>query len=406
MKLAECRPDPIRLTEFYLCLAVGGALGGVFNALIAPHIFSTIFEYPAVLALSCLARSPLGPTSESKQWRYGSLMFALCLFSVAAIYQWSLGWPSAWEDNRIIACLTPAAFIALAVSTEPLYMMLCVTTILLVGGSTWKSDAVFQGRNTFGTLTVVNSKDNAHLLAHGNTLHGAEFMTLPRPHKPISYYHADSPYGHLFAAYDEKLKHANIAVVGLGCGTMAAYAQPGQTWTFYEINPMMLKVASDPNLFTYLTDCRAKYKVSMGDGRQSIAREKDNEFQMIAFDAFSSDAIPVHLLTREAIRLYLSKLAPGGLLVFHISSRTVDLKPTLRELAKDANLSCLVEMSGSNDDWSQQRKLSSTVLVMARSAADLAVLRAKTKFKPPDTTPKASLWTDDFSNLLEILRLK
>ena len=405
MKLADSRPDPRRLTEFYLCLAVGGALGGTFNAIVAPAVFKTLFEYPAVLALSCFARTTLGPTGERGRWRYGSAMLAAALLSIVIVYQWSRNWPAEWLDNRVIALLTPAAFICLAASTEPLFMMLIVSSIFLVGASTWKSDAVFQGRNTLGTLTVVNDKDGAHFLAHGNTLHGAEDMREPRPHTPISYYHEDSPIAHVFYAFDAKWKHANIAVVGLGCGTIAAYAQPGQSWTFYEINPMMLKIASEEKLFTYYADCKATHQVIIGDGRQALARARDGEYDMITFDAFSSDAIPVHLLTREALQLYLSKLAPGGVLVFHISSRTVDLKPTLRELAKDANLACLLEVSGTNLKWSKEHKLSSTWMVMARTENDLAPLKEKSAFAPPDPNQKASLWTDDFSNLLETLRL-
>jgi spermidine synthase len=168
---------------------------------------------------------------------------------------------------------------------------------------------------------------------------------------------------------------------------------------------MMLKIASDEKLFTYYADCKATHKVIIGDGRQALAHARDGEYDMITFDAFSSDAIPVHLLTREALQLYLSKLAPGGVLVFHISSRTVDLKPTLRELAKDANLTCLLEVSGTNAKWSKEHKLSSTWMVMARSENDLALLREKSAFAPPDPNQKASLWTDDFSNLLETLRL-
>jgi hypothetical protein len=257
----------------------------------------------------------------------------------------------------------------------------------------------------FGTLVVINSAEGLHTLTHGNTLHGAEIMALKRPHEPLTYYHTDSPIGHIFSAYQTRLQNANIAVIGLGAGTMAAYAQPGQNWTFYEINPLIVKVASDEHLFTYLTDCQAKKQIMLGDGRQSIASAADKEYKLIAFDAFSSDAIPVHLTTREAIRLYLTKLADGGLLVFHISSRSIDLKPTLRELAKDAHLACLVEVAGQNKSWKKDRKLISTWFVMARTAEDLAPLRVGSSFVPPDTSPKASLWTDDFSNLLETLRL-
>jgi spermidine synthase len=247
---------------------------------------------------------------------------------------------------RIVVILAPVALCCLAASELPLYMMFCVISILLVGANIAKPQLLFQGRNTFGTLVVQMTNDGSHYLTHGNILHGVEFMSAPRPHLPIAYYHADSPIAHIFGSFKKKFRNANIAVVGLGSGTMAAYAEPGQNWTFYEINPLVVQIAEDPNLFTYLTDCKAHKTIVLGDGRQAISKANDKEYNMIAFDAFSSDAIPVHLLTKEAIHLYLSKLADGGILVFHISNRSIDLQPILRELAKDAHLTSLVEVAG------------------------------------------------------------
>lgn len=404
--LADGRPEPKRLTEFYLCLSVGGALGGVFNALIAPSVFNTLCEYPAVLALSCLGAKSMRKPGESWNWRYGAIMFALCLGSLAAMLNWTKAWPTGWLDNRLIAVLTPAAFISLAASTDELFMTLGVCAIFLVGASTWRTDNLFRGRNTYGALTVVNLPDQTHLLSHGNTLHGAEGMKAPRPHLPIAYYHAETPFGHLFSVLGPQLDKAEIGVVGLGCGTISAYARPGQKWTFYEINPLIVEVAKDPKLFTYLTDCQARYEIILGDGRQSLANARDGQFKLLFFDAFSSDAIPVHLLTREAISLYMKKLRPDGILVFHVSSRAVDLKPTLRELAKDANLPCLFEIAGQNWQWQTERKLGSKIVVMAKREQDIAPLEKSAHFLPLEKTPKASLWTDNFSNLLETLRFE
>jgi hypothetical protein len=404
--LADSRPGTDRLTEFYLFLSVGGALGGLFNALIAPSIFNTMCEYPLVLALSCLGRKSFTSQGQQWNWRYGAMMFALCLASLAGMLSWTKTWPTDWLDNRIVAVLAPAALITLTISTDQLFMTLCVCAIFLVGASTWRADSLFRGRNTYGALTVVNLPDQTHLLQHGNTLHGAEGMNAPRPHLPLAYYHADTPFGHLFSVLRPQLEGAEIGVVGLGCGTIAAYSQPGERWTFYEINPLIVEIAKDPKLFQYLKDCRATYNVILGDGRQSLVNARDGQFKLLFFDAFSSDAIPVHLLTREAIQLYLRKLRPDGILVFHISSRTVDLKPTLRELAKDANLPCLFELSGANWQWTTDRKLASKVLVIAKRMVDIEPLEKSAHFLPPEPTPKASLWTDDFSNLLETLRLE
>jgi hypothetical protein len=404
--LADGRPKTERLTEFYLCLSIGGALGGLFNALIAPAIFNALYEYPAVLALSSLVRTTQEDGGEKRNWRYGAAVYAVCLALVVGMLVWSETWTAGWLSYQSIVILIPLAFVALGVSRDSLFMSFCVCTMFLIGGSTFRVDTLFRARNTYGALTVVNLADQTHLLSHGNTIHGAEKMDAPRPHEPLTYYHFDSPFGHLFSALSPQLDNAEIGVVGLGCGTMAAYARPGQKWTFYEINPLIVDVAKNPKLYQYLTDCRAPYDVVLGDGRQSLAKARDGQFKLLMFDAFSSDAIPVHLLTREAIRLYLTKLRPDGIMAFHISSRSIDLKPTLRELAKDANLPCLFELSGQNSDWTADRKLSSVLLVMAKREQDIAPLEKFANFKPPESKPRASLWTDDFSNLLETLRLQ
>jgi len=405
-ELASERPDAKRLTEFYLCVAIGGALGGIFNALIAPTIFQTLLEYPIVLALSCLARSPINQSLLRKNWRYGSTLLCVTLASIALLFAWSENWPADWMVYRIVVILAPVALCCLAASELPLYMMFCVISILLVGANIARPQLLFQGRNTFGTLVVQMTNDGSHYLTHGNILHGVEFMSAPRPHLPIAYYHADSPIAHIFGSFKKKFRNANIAVVGLGSGTMAAYAEPGQNWTFYEINPLVVQIAEDPNLFTYLTDCKAHKTIVLGDGRQAISKANDKEYNMIAFDAFSSDAIPVHLLTKEAIHLYLSKLADGGILVFHISNRSIDLQPILRELAKDAHLTSLVEVAGQQTSSNPKHKLVSTWFVMARNEDDLSELRTHSQFVPPSQSPVVSLWTDDFSNLLETFKLK
>jgi hypothetical protein len=169
---------------------------------------------------------------------------------------------------------------------------------------------------------------------------------------------------------------------------------------------MVANIAGDPKLFTYLEHCRAPYHIIIGDGRQSLTLAPNNSYALIAFDAFSSDSIPIHLITREAVSMYLSKLQNGGLLVFHISNRNLDLRPTLREIARDAHLACLVKAGGQSANYPSDNKAISTWCVMARCDSDLSpLLDQATGFNPPPSTPTASLWTDDFSNLVQTIRL-
>ncbi|MGH9548426.1 MAG: hypothetical protein ACRD3W_03585, partial [Terriglobales bacterium] len=404
-ELAATRPDADRLTEFYLCMSIGGALGGLFNAIIAPRIFVSYVEYPLVLALSCLARRPAYPFGWRSGTRFAALIAFLSLLSIALIYHYSDNWTPVWMDFRVPLVLAVACLLSLTLVGQPRFMALAYAAIFFFGAHIWNREYLFIGRNVFGTLQVERFSNGVDYLTHGNILHGAELMTEKRPHEPLTYYHHNSPIGHIFEAYDDQFANAKISLVGLGAGTMAAYAKPGQDWTFYEINPMIERVARDPNLFTYLTDCKATNRIVMGDGRQSIEQAPDGASALMAFDAFSSDAIPTHMLTREAIQLYLRKLAPHGILAFNISTRCVELRPTLRELARDANLACLYEISGGSNEEATQHKSASTWFVMARSKEDLDRLRSsKYNFSLLDANPPASLWTDDFSNLIETLR--
>jgi SAM-dependent methyltransferase len=194
-----------------------------------------------------------------------------------------------------------------------------------------------------------------------------------------------------------------VAIIGLGTGTIACYGQAGQNFTFYEIDPTMERIARDPRYFTFLADCPAQVKVILGDARLSIRGAPESFYDMIILDAFSSDAIPIHLVTREAIRLYLAKLKPSGILVFHTSNRYFDLNPVLGNLARDAGL---ISLSGSDltqsDKDRQNQKLSSTWVVMARTLADLRGLAQDQRWRPLSVRPGDTLWTDDFSHIWSV----
>jgi hypothetical protein len=405
-RLAQSKPETSRLTEFYLCLSIGGALGGIFNTLIAPQIFKTLFEYPLGLLLSCAGLANPSASSEKFNWRFGGSLICVSLASVAILFAVSSSWTSPWDDYRLLVVLAPAAICSSFAIRQPFFMAACLAIVFFVGAKFWRPDFLFEQRNIFGTLAVAEVPEKTHILIHGAIVHGAERMDQGNKPEPLTYYHHDSPIGHIFKVYDEQWKSADIAVIGLGTGSLAAYGQPEQHWTFCEINPLVAHVALDPALFTYLLHMPGEKSIKIGDGRQSIVEIKDKSLSLIVLDAFSSDSIPIHLLTREALQIYKSKLADGGLIVFHISSRAVNLTPVLRELAKDASLACLVEQTGGRKDKVSDHKFASKWLVMARNYKDIQALQQRYAFEPPSGTPSASLWTDDFSNVFETLHIE
>ena len=355
--LARDRPAARHLTGFYLAVAVGGVLGGALNALAAPVLFDSYAEYPLALVLACL----LWP---------GLLRGAT----------WQL---------RVVDRISAVA-LALVVGG------------ILVGGAS-DDDAtgqtLYAERNFFGVHEVRATLMGLQRLVHGTTLHGSQ---VPGTTIPTTYYHPGSPVAQLLDAVGPRVTR-RTAVIGLGAGTMACHARRGERWTFYEIDPKVERIARDPNLFTYLRDCPGAHDVVLGDGRLSLARARPGAFGLVVADAFSSDAIPVHLVTREALALYESRLARGGVLAFHVSNRYLDLDPVLGALARGAGLTCLV---GDSDRPGTQARgaTSSTWVAMARRPADLGSLGRDARWRPCRSDPGVAPWTDSYSNVLELVR--
>jgi len=404
-QLAQARPNARYLTEFYLLMALGGALGSFFNALIAPWLCNSVQEYPIVLALSLALRPQ---TMKLAGWR-GKL---LDIFLAACVLALMTSLRSLVEQNRInfgidnnqLFVMGSGAVLASLMCGRPLAMALTVLCILGTAENYWRRDYVYKARNFFG-VTEVEHIDKFNFLSNGDILHGCEKIVGPRPHEPLAYYHHGGPIGQFFRVYKDKLAGANVAAVGLGAGCLAAYAQPGQNWTFYEINPQIVRVASDPRSFTYLTDCKAHTNIVIGDGRQGLLKAPSDQYDLIIFDAFSSDAIPIHMLTREAFGLYLSRLRPHGIIAFHISTRSVDLMPILRALSKDQNLSYVMEIEPPvTPEEDAEHKGVSTWAFIARRPFDLAPLKQTPDYHSVPDGPACSVWTDEYSNMIEVIR--
>jgi spermidine synthase len=405
-QLAAERPSTRYLTEFYLWVATGGVLGGVFNALLAPLLFNTVFEYPLVIVLACamlprvITVAANGQKASGRGWRFDLLnplgVGLLTAGLAILVTRFGVG-----ATEGIAVGLGVPLTINYMSAGRPLRFALGIAAIM--AGSFFTASTghtLYSERNFYGTLRVVGDPSGpSHMLYDGRTMHGWQFTEQGRRCEPISYYHRTGPLGSLFEAFNAYPASPNVAVVGLGAGGMIPYARAGQKWTYFEINPVVVRVAREREFFTYLQDCSAApVEIILGDARLQIRNAPDASYGLIVLDAFSSDAIPVHLLTSEAVALYLSKIADNGLLAIHISNRSLSLRPVVGDLAEHAKLVSLVFNDRNYDVV--EGKAGSEWVVLARHASDLGSLLKNRHWRPLRGRSHPKVWTDDFSDII------
>ncbi|PWU06932.1 MAG: hypothetical protein C5B51_11325 [Terriglobia bacterium] len=362
-ELAQMKPHPRYLTHFYVMVSVGGAAGGLLVGLVAPHLFHAFYEMPLGL-VACAV-----------------LMVLVMKFDPA------LRWFRSWRQPAPLAAST----LALALTV---YVGLQIRTA--------ERNARLVVRNFYGGLRVrdsgpVNAQDTIRTLIHGTINHGEEYLAPSKRDIPITYYGGGS--GVALAVQDRHTTGPiRIGVIGLGTGTMAAFGKPGDYVRFYEINPLVPPIAKGQ--FYFVPDSKAKVDIAMGDARLSLEREQPENFDILVVDAFSSDAIPVHLLTREAMQLYFRHLKPDGFLVVHISNRYLDLQPVLAgETQVTGKIGRVVD---TEDDDTQDLFGATWVLIRSPSAGfSQSILSRSTDLAK---ARKVRLWTDDYSNLFQILK--
>ena len=409
-RLAGERPKPRYLTGFYLCLAVGGALGGMFNALVAPWLFNSVVEYPLALVLVCWLQPPRCVREDRLADLLRDVGLAVWVGVLAALLTALvplLELQSVQVRNGLIFG-APVVF-AYALVDRPRRFALAVGALML--GATFFTrmygGTVATSRNFYGvSRVVVESNGNFRRFVHGNTIHGRQWIDPAQQCEPLAYYHRTGPVGRVFKSFNARPAAPEVAVIGLGIGELLSYAQVGHRWTFYEINPDVVRIAQDTNYFTFLGRCASgPVAVILGDARLRICAAQPGQYGLIVLDAFSSDAIPVHLLTREAVEIYLSKLAPGGFLTFHISNRSLALEPVLGDLAGELNLVCLAREDRELDAFQVHNgKEPSHWLVMARRKEDLGTLVRDERWRIVSARPGQRIWTDDYSHLLGALK--
>jgi hypothetical protein len=311
-------------------------------------------------------------------------------------------------DRKMRAALAVALCLPLIV--RPVCFGLSIGAVSLVMTSYYDvtSRVEYHERSFYGALKVTQDIDPPiNYLSHGHIRHGAQLRDDDANvrDQPLIYYHRAGPIGQVFAALDEQLAGCKLAMVGLGIGSLAAYGHRGQELTFFEIDPAVERIARDDRYFTFLRDCPAKVNVVLGDARLALVREPDRRFALIVIDAFSGDAVPVHLLTREALSMYRGKLAPGGVIAFHISNSYLRLGPVIGNLADAAGMVGLEQNDAylsPESDRNTVGKTPSHWIVVAEDRERFGELHRDGRWRPLVPDKKVSLWTDDFSNLLEV----
>jgi len=398
--LAESRPGPKHLTEFYFWIALGGVLGGVFTATIAPAAFKTVLEYPLIVATLGFFRTG---KNEKPNW------LVPALFGAAILVIWIVFRATGLDSSTEAAALAHTSFLFVCYKLKDHVQRFATAfAILIIAYSFILPDYIeganraYVGRNFFGVKKVLDEPDT-HLrkFLHGDTLHGIESTDTARAGKPLSYYYPDGSVANVVEMLRERGPQQRFGVVGLGSGTMAAYADAGHHVTFYEIDPSIEPIARQ--YFTFLTRCGSNCDVVIGDGRLQLVRADNESFDLLMLDAFSSDSVPTHLVSREALELYLSKLARDGILLFHVSNRFLDVERLVSSLVIDRGLVAFSRFDDAGE-LRKEGKSSANHLVAARRLEDLGPIAANPNWKRVTRPTDFQLWTDDYSNLLSLIR--
>jgi len=414
-ELARRRPAPRDLTAYYAWIGAGGVLGGAFNALIAPVVFRSYVEVPLAVGLACLLVPARDDSDDGFRWSDAVLAAAVGLVTVALVRVGDLvGSTGRTRDVLTLALPVLATFV---LSRRRYRFALTFTAVLLAGtlDTSLRGRIELAARSFYGVHRVTRD-DHGDVgaayrkLYHGTTIHGVQRVdpttgAALRPREPLSYYAAESPIGRFFRSFPDDSRPRRVGIVGLGAGSLLAYAEPGEQWTIYEIDPLVKRIAEDDRLFSYLPEARKRgvsVEVVLGDARISLAAGSE-ELDVLVLDAFTSAAIPVHLLTREALDLYASRLSPSGVAAFHVSNRHLDLAPVLQDTAEDLGLASTVDVEPDPPAGGSAYVMGSTWVFLARYTD---ALRARSVPEIVWLTPRQRkrVWTDDRSDLWSSFR--
>lgn len=412
-ELYEDRPSARHLTAFYLWMSFGGVIGGLFAAVIAPQIFRSTYEFPLLLTLGLACRTSALRQLSSDEYRN----IRLIALSTALVVATGLligkvaNEETAWKFGTFAILVGSIAilFARQSAKTELALLAAMSLTVVLLPSSINRGNPT---RSFFGVLRVVEGEGGAlRLFMHGTTSHGAQRMRDDTgraivPPVPATYYHPTSAMARALAAAREARTadvrtSFRVGVIGLGIGSMACYARTEESWRFYEIDAEVARIARDPARFNFLSSCRPNADIVLGDGRLTIAREQSESFDYLQVDAFSSDSVPMHLLTVEAIRLYLDKLAPSGILAIHVSNRHLDLAPVAVAAAL-AIPGTHASIAHTSAGASVMDASSSTVVLVTKTADAMSKIASWPEAKA-QSKPTVPAWTDDYSDVVSAL---
>ena len=407
-ELARTRPPARYLTAFYLWMSAGGVIGGIAAALIAPQVFDWVAEYPILIALAVLCRPGRWLPSD-RRWRAAlftglaliAVLLAICIVRPAVVY------PQLLDDAALRWTFGALLVASVPFWRAPLPFAAIVVFVLLATHGLFEPAGALSVRSFFGVAKVSETPDGQfRLLQHGTTWHGgerirdAEGEPVTGPPELLLYYWNGSAIAQTFDAVRARIGGPiRYAVIGLGTGTLACRAEPGDSVHYYEIDPAIIRIARDPNLFSFLSACRPEVPITLGDARLTLAEAPDGAYDLIVVDAFSSDAIPIHLLTREAMAVYLRKLRPHGMVVLHVSNRNLELASVVAGIAAANGALTRVDDSAELDETLNPYNFAGTVAAVVRSEEDFGPLaRARDwELKVPD--PRQWVWTDDYSDI-------
>jgi predicted O-methyltransferase YrrM len=416
-ELSRRRPRADRLTEYYLLISFGGVIGGVFNALVAPRIFTSTFEYPVAIALGCMLAPSLARVRTSRTLVLDVAVPVLVLGASFAAVMLQLRAPETRINTAVLLAAAPV-FLCFTARKRPLRFGLCIGAALLAAtiGAGRRDQLLLAHRSFYGIHRVTRADDNFNELFHGSTLHGRQRIDPntqepAAPREPLTYYHRSGPIGQLLTASIARHRDRRtleVALVGLGVGSLAAYAEPDVRMCFYEIDPAVIEIAQRSGYFSFLADAQRRgvpLVIVPGDARLTLVAAADKSFDIIVLDAFSGDAIPVHLLTREAMLMYLSKLRSGGLIAVHTSNQYLHLEPVVTRVAQELGCACVgwLDLQLSPEDRATGKTASEWVAVTQDQSGTSGLLASGGwRMLAPD--PGLSAWTDDFSNIIRSFR--
>lgn len=404
--LVDRRPPPERISSFYLAMAVGGACGGLFNALVAPAIFDAHHEFPLAIA----AAAGLAPFAMRLRPPMRLATIAMVVALVGGVLMLSyVVLLNPWIWLAVLATAVAVLSVSLAGIERTVAFFALALAMFFVDEATGR--VVHRERTFFGVLRVRDSSNGpSRILMHGGIRHGVQLVSedTDRRRIPLAYYAEAGPLGSIFRGLDQVDRRTRVGVAGLGIGTVATYARPDDEYVFFEIDPAVARIAENAEWFTYLADCKGRTRVVIDDARHALEAEPDGSLDLLVIDAFTGDSVPTHLLTREAFALYARKLHADGVIALHVSNKYLDFVPVVEAIAADGgwmgvyarDLDVDPEAARIPSEWmalSRSRSLDAVKAIYANPTSD------RWRWQPLNEAPSARPWTDDRTAVIEAL---